>query len=140
MKLKRLIMLALCLALVCSLSVSAFAVYTHEGYEEYDGGVACAESYAQISQYRTSGYVDGEGYNGSASTGISCTYSYRDVNGVVRFDEMSCTQPVRSSVVVVYHSGMAQHMRYAYYDLWAQVPSSSGTYDYERTARLDYAD
>ena len=137
---KRFIMLALCLALVCAMSVTVFAAYIHDDGEEYDGGVAYVESYAQISQYRTSGHVDGEGYQDSASTGITCTYSYRDPTGEKKYGEMNCTQPVRSSVEVVYQSNEAQYMRYAYYDLWAQVPSSSGTYDYARTARLDYKD
>ena len=139
MKLKRLMMLVLCLALVCGLSVTAFAARTYSDREEYDGGLTWAESYAQISQYSTSGYVDAEGYNESSSTGVSCTYAYVSINGTRLYDEMQCNVPVRSSVNISFSSENIQNMRYAFYDFWAQVPSSSGWYDYEPdTVRLDY--
>ena len=131
-------MLVLCLALVCSLSVTAFAQRIHSDREEYDGDITRAVSYAEIDQYSTNGWVDAEGYNDSASTGISVTYSYLSNNGIAVYGEMSDNQGVSTSIGIIYSSGSIRHMRYAQYDFWAQVPSVNQTYDYECTAILEY--
>lgn len=123
MKLKRLMMLALCLALVCGLSVTAFAFS-----EPFDNGNTIVDWSASIHAYYTIGVIEVETYifDANPDTEASVDCSYLDNNYIRCYGHDDASNEFTSLAFVGFPDGAIYHMIDATFNFWAEVPTSYG--------------
>ena len=119
-------MLTLCLALVCCLSVTAFAQSNFNVTEEYDDDNTWVEAGCSITAYTTLGVIDVETWIGEPYTEASVSYRYIDNGFNLISDEDYHRNKMSSSAYAFFNEYEIYHMVDAYYDFWAEVPTSYG--------------
>ena len=128
MKLKRLMMLALCLALVCGLCVTAFAESRFEIYEPYDNDQTFVDVSAMIDQYSTIGVIEVQTFIFDAvpDTRASVACTYYDANGNFCYGGDNAYNDYTSVVSVGFPAGTIREMIKATYNFWGEVPTTYG--------------
>ena len=125
-KFRRVLVVALCLALVCSLSITALAVS-----REYDGGYSIVDWSASVFTYSTLGVIEVQCIsNPSATTSVNteasvaCRYLDNNYNICCMYDIERGNET--TLLIVSFPSSSIYHMIDASYDFWAEVPTSYG--------------
>lgn len=128
-KFRRIFVLTLCLALVCCLSMTAFAeTYDYKSFEEdYDNGQTKVFASCVLEKYRTSGGIEViQEEVDYPETETSVTYNYLDNSYTLRTRYDYEMQSTSSSVYVSFYPYEIYHMVYADYSFWAEVPTGYG--------------
>lgn len=126
-KFRKILVLALCLALVCSLSVTAFAESSKSVSESYSNERTFVDASAGIYTYSTIGtievqtFVDGDPYTEAS---VACRYLDDEYNLCYVYDSDSNYYTTFLSVAI--SSNKIYHMVDASYDFWAEVPTDYG--------------
>lgn len=125
-KFKNILLWALCLVLVCAISVPAFAATEYEANEDYDNGNTTVSAYGVISRYHTYGFISSESIITEPNVDIAVAYRYLDENFQLQ-SRSSTSHGVGVASVSVSNNSIAMYqMVDATYDFWAQVPTSYG--------------
>lgn len=142
-KFRKIFVLALCLAMVFGLSVTAFAANTFHEIIDYSDGRTTVESYANITRYTTNGLIESSCVFCDTSTTITVsgryidcdrneqTYSSMDsaLNGsmvLVRFNPIDGINVGNKIFAFVdgnyyFRASVYTYEGYEYYERWATV-------------------
>lgn len=127
-KFRKILVLALCLALVCGLSVTAFAESNFHIYEPYDNDQTFVDVSAGIDQYSTIGVIEVQTFIFDADPDTRATVfcSYRDSAGNVQYRGDNAYNGYTSVVSVGFPAGTIRNMIEATYNFWGEVPTTYG--------------
>ena len=123
---RRIFVVALCLALVCGLSITALAVS-----REYDGGYSIVDWSASVFTYSTMGVIEVQCISkpedtASVNTEASVACRYLDNNFILRTTYDTESGNETTLLILSFPSSSIYHMIDASYDFWAEVPTSYG--------------
>ncbi len=130
-KFRRFFVLTLCLALVSCLSVTAFAQSRFSAFEDYDGGDTWVEASCSISAYMTTGVLYMETAIAAPQTTTSVSCRYLDNNLETQYASDNGAGLYESSASVIFTENNIYHLVDAFYDFWAEVPTSYGWQEFE---------
>ena len=137
--LRRIFVLVLCLALVCCLSVTAFAATSFNDDEDFDDGNTTVEFAAHINRYTTDGFSAVDSSIAPANARVAMTGRYIDSEYNLR-DDLS-DEDIETNIAFVnvsFSDDEIFSMVDAAYQFWAEVPTTYDWQEYVDSALVEY--
>lgn len=137
--LRRIFVLALCLALACCLSVTAFAANSFHKTQPYDDDNTTVEVAAHIYRYTTDGFTAVDSSIAPANARVAMTGRYIDSEYNLR-DDLS-DEDIETNIAFVnvsFSDDEIFSMVDAAYQFWAQAPTTYIWQEYVASALIEY--